>query len=771
MDALKQFFHKRIVEELNITDDENVIEIDKGNGFVEKEPIFTTNRKGIQILLYTLQGKKIFIKPKSKNQPIEGSVFDEKGERNWSIPYVITRLLEPYVKKNGDVMKYEVPEKNEVQVFYPPFLIKAYKEGLTIDTLYATEGYFKAFKATKHGIPTIGYLSISTLKDKETGGLHPELIKLIVTCKVKRFVWLTDGDCRNITGKEITDGIDLYKRPKQFFSSVATFYDLTSKLDNVLRYFAHINSSNIEGNPKGLDDLLISCPADTDAIVKEFNSFDKKTEFGNYLVRMNITYGIGKVHKYFLLHDVDLFYLHHVEQRPELKGKEFVFNGSVYYWNEKDNKCQIKIPSSAKNYFRVGDDYFEYVDIPDKYGHLNKTYHKRQKGTITDDNGKDIFKHINKYKAFTNVPDHLNYQRVIHNCFNIYHPFTHEPEEGDCSLTLEFIQHIFGKEPVQINESLTVERWQLGLDYLTILYKYPQQILPILCLVSRERQTGKTTFLQWLQQIFTENAIIVGNQDLENNFNSHWVGKLIIGCDETKIEKLVVMEKIKSLSTASTIMKEGKGTDQIKMDFFGKFILLSNNDDNFANIDSEEIRFWVIKVPTITKRNVDLLKDLADEIPQFLYYLNNRALITPKLERHWFETRLLQTAELDAIKENSRPSLEKLIQQNIKHLFEVSGWQTFHMSLEDVLVHIAKRKDADKIYVQRTLKQMGYKTAGVTRSLQFPFIKDDFDVNTGSMKKSVVAKETAGRYYTFHRADFISPEEEEETNIDNLQLL
>jgi len=468
-----------------------------------------------------------------------------------------------------------------------------------------------------------------------------------------------------------------------------------------------------------------------------------------------------------MLHDVDNFFLHHAETRPELKNVDFKFNGTLYRYDETENKCIIRIPSSAEHYFRVGDDYFEYIEIPDKHNNLTKTYHKRKKETIKDDNGKDIFKHVPKYKAFCNVPDHINYQLVINNCFNTYHPFVYEPEEGDASRTIEFIKHIFGEDEIVLDENFSVKRYEIALDYLTILYKHPQQILPILCLVSRERQTGKTTFLKWLKLIFVENCAIVGNQDFENNFNTHWASKLIIGCDETKIERHVVMERIKGMSTASTIMKEGKGVDQISMDFFGKFILLSNNEDNFATIDREEIRFWVIKVPVIKTKDVDLIDDLFNEIPSFLNLLSQRKIITQKRERHWFDTRLLKTEALDKIVANSAPTMEKNIRHNIISVFEKIDNDTLCISLDDVVKYLAKCNEEKKNYVKDILHGMGYRTKDPKRKIFTPIIEELRVENKWDYK--IITKEVKGRYYEFKREDFIN--EEMEDDIENKDTL
>ncbi|MBK6938570.1 MAG: hypothetical protein IPH18_18275 [Chitinophagaceae bacterium] len=48
------------------------------------------------------------------------------------------------------------------------------------------------------------------------------------------------------------------------------------------------------------------------------------------------------------------------------------------------------------------------------------------------------------------------------------------------------------------------------------------QRLPIICLVSRDNETGKSTFGNLLKAIFTDNATTVGNSDLADDFNSFW---------------------------------------------------------------------------------------------------------------------------------------------------------------------------------------------------------------------------------------------------------
>lgn len=133
-----------------------------------------------------------------------------------------------------------------------------------------------------------------------------------------------------------------------------------------------------------------------------------------------------------------------------------------------------------------------------------------------DETDRDIFKRIPKYVDFVCIPWHLNYCQTIGDFYNLYEPFAHMPQAGDCSRSLQFMQHIFG------------EHYDLGMDYMKLLLEHPTQKLPVLALVSHERNTGKTTFLNWLKEIYRGNMSICRSKDFESPFNAEWVYKRII---------------------------------------------------------------------------------------------------------------------------------------------------------------------------------------------------------------------------------------------------
>jgi hypothetical protein len=253
-------------------------------------------------------------------------------------------------------------------------------------------------------------------------------------------------------------------------------------------------------------------------------------------------------------------------------------------------------------YIRVGTDYFKEVQQPLISGDTMKVHLKWNKATITDDFGREALSKIKKYEGFCTRPSHVNFQQEINGFINRYEPLSHQNiVEGEWKNIEFFLRHIFD------------EQYLLALDYLNILWKYPTQMLPVLCLVSNERNTGKSTFLKFLKLIFEGNMTINSNEDFRSRFNNDWVTKLITGIDEVLLDKKEDSEKIKNLSTSSHIKSESKGVDKVEIEFFGKFILCSNNQENFIKTDDKEIRYWVREVKPFPTENPDLLEIMKAE--------------------------------------------------------------------------------------------------------------------------------------------------------------
>jgi hypothetical protein len=242
--------------------------------------------------------------------------------------------------------------------------------------------------------------------------------------------------------------------------------------------------------------------------------------------------------------------------------------------------------------------------------------------------------------------------------YNRYHPFVHKPLEGNPTKVLAFLDHVFG------------EQLDTGLDYFKVLLLYPTQMLPILCLVSRERNTGKTTFLNFLKAVFGDNMTINSNEDFRSNFNAEWANKLIIGVDETFLDRKEDSEGIKSLSTSKYYKIEAKGIDRQEIEFFGKFVLCSNNEDSFIQVDTTEIRYWIRKLPVLKQDDPELLSQLKKEIPFFVNHLINRPFNTQPTTRMWFTANQIATASLQHIKRCNRNKLQFEMAQILLHILD-----------------------------------------------------------------------------------------------------
>jgi hypothetical protein len=240
----------------------------------------------------------------------------------------------------------------------------------------------------------------------------------------------------------------------------------------------------------------------------------------------------------------------------------------------------------------------------------------------------------------------VNYQQIHGTYLNQYEPISHVPRQGDFPHIKAFLLHIFG------------EQIELGIDYLQILYTLPTQMLPILLLVSNERNTDKTTFLRFLKMIFGKNATFNTNEDFRSQFNADWAHRLLVLVDELLLNKMEDTEKIKNLSTAGDYKIEAKGKDRREIEFFAKFVLCSNNERNPIIIPKEEVQFWVRKINPIEKDNIHLREQMAMEIPHFLYFLLNRKLSTKNESRMWFSPIMLETPALQKIKKYNTNKVE-----------------------------------------------------------------------------------------------------------------
>lgn len=332
-----------------------------------------------------------------------------------------------------------------------------------------------------------------------------------------------------------------------------------------------------------------------------------------------------------------------------------------------------RINIEKEEFIRVGTTLYKLVNQP----RLNGGYVKKRipwnAETLRQDYGKGFMATVPKYDGFCTVPSHINYQPVVDKFLNLYEPIGHKPVQGDFPHICSLVRHIFG------------EQYELGMDYLQLLYLQPVQKLPILLLVSEERNTGKSTFLNFLKAVFQNNVTFNTNEDFRSQFNSDWAGKLLILVDEVLLSRREDSERLKNLSTTLSYKVEAKGKDRDEIAFFAKFVLCSNNEHLPVIIDAGETRYWVRKINRLENDDTSFLEKLKEEISAFLYFLTHRVLSTKKESRMWFNPMLLHTAALQRIIRSNRNRLEIEISELILDIMESVCIDSFSFCLNDML--------------------------------------------------------------------------------------
>ena len=360
-----------------------------------------------------------------------------------------------------------------------------------------------------------------------------------------------------------------------------------------------------------------------------------------------------------------------------------------------------------EEYIRVGTTLYKVVNQPRINGGHTKKRVVWNNETLRQDYGKNYMASVPKYDGFCTVPDHLNYRQVIDGFLNLYEPIGHKPQEGDFTHIQSLVWHIFG------------EQYEMGMDYLQLLYLQPIQKLPILLLVSEERNTGKSTFLNFLKALFENNVTFNTNEDFRSQFNSDWAGKLLIMVDEVLLNRREDSERLKNLSTTLAYKVEAKGKDRSEIAFFAKFVLCSNNEHLPILIDAGETRYWVRKIERLQSDDTNFLQKLKDEIPAFLYFLAHRKLSTEQESRMWFSPKLTYTAALQKITRSNRNRVEIEMSELLLDIMESMNVESVSFCMGDLILLLLYSQVKVEKYQVRKVIQESWKLTPAPNSLTY----------------------------------------------------
>ena len=399
---------------------------------------------------------------------------------------------------------------------------------------------------------------------------------------------------------------------------------------------------------------------------------------------------------------------------------------------------EVKEHEPQDDYIRVGTDYFKMIIKPDRFGINRHEMKKWNVETLKLDFNREFPSLIKKYDDFIISPSNKSNLNGNTNCYNMYHEFRHKPRKGKWPWTFVMMKQIFGTQ------------FKIGMQYLKVLYENPRQALPILVLVSVERGTGKSTFLDWLNMVFGANMTMIEPDVIGSTFNAEYATSNIIGVDETILDKQVAVEKIKSLATKKFISVNMKNVSQFKLPFFGKIIMASNNEDKFMKVDDKEIRFWVRKIGGLRIENHNILNDMICEIPAYLSYLKSMKPIDFTHSRMVFTPNQIKNEYLEAVKHESRSSLHKELIELFTDFFMGNSLIECFCTPGDIKQKFfVNNNNIDRTYIRRVIKQgfckstpsktMSYKSFDSFDSKvgrPFEFSRSEFDVEDAEVEKS-----------------------------------
>ena len=678
--------------------------------------------------------------------------------------YQIKRFNPTFLAQNPDLPKYVFPKGKDTYPFFPPRLVAKYEEQQKIDTLFLTEGYFKAMCASEHGFDIVGLGSITLFSDKRNKTLYRDIVQLILTCRPDNIVVLYDGDATDLSQKEVqrlnagnydeTNAPDLTKRPTMFTTALFGLRDLLTQFQDVKLYFEYVLKLREDDAPKGIDDLL--CDGQYSHFASQIlDDFAHPEKPGLYCKKFNLRSEEKRIRRDFGLTSPDTFYK---KWADVIGDKFFKYQGSTYRFNPVTDHLDTMMEADLLNYIHVGNDFYLKFKSPRVYGEEAEWEYEllqRAPATIKRMHGDKACDRICKYhhyEKFINVPSHTNYQPIIHGCYNLYSELTYTPRPGEWPNIKALLNHIFGPDDS--------EYYKMILDYLTIMYVNPRQPLPVLCLVSKENVTGKSTFLNLVKAMFGSNCSIGGNDLILSKFNSQVAGKLAICIDETATgENELVTEKIKQMSTGRTVMIEGKGKDQLEMENFLKIIMCSNRERKFLYASDDDVRFWVIKVGVLTpeekKSNPNIADHFADEVPAFINYLLQRPMYVSKSEgRMWFDEARLDNEALRNLKLASKSMAERTLREYLHDIFLDTGNETLYFDLDYFKRNISDFQNQTMGYLRNVVElNLQVEKMRENKRVKMPYYSKE-SINEGALLWPTDSKNT--RPYVFHRKQFLS---------------
>lgn len=338
-----------------------------------------------------------------------------------------------------------------------------------------------------------------------------------------------------------------------------------------------------------------------------------------------------------------------------------------------------------ESFKRVGVNYFKWVVVTNaKTKKPELTFEKWSPEIIKQDyckRWKNFLDEIPAYDTFCVRPSFTNLKQshidtdpisgmCSHN-YNLVKPLTYKPTPGEFPTIKMFIQHIFGTEKSSWENQTPGDPLTMIIDCLRIKFQHPTHLLPVICLLSKEQETGKSTFFDFMGDLFGSNAVTITKEHLESQFNTTYADRLVICAEEIKLtpKETDLKNKLKHLATAPKIFYNPKGVAQREIEYYGWLMMSSNHENDFMQLETDDKRFWITALKTIKEKDPNLRSKMVAEIPAFAHYCLNTHIVHKEESRIWLAHQYLQNEHRSRVLHHTRSALEKAITDAISNVF------------------------------------------------------------------------------------------------------
>ncbi|MGB3068455.1 MAG: primase-helicase family protein [Ottowia sp.] len=189
-------------------------------------------------------------------------------------------------------------------------------------------------------------------------------------------------------------------------------------------------------------------------------------------------------------------------------------------------------------------------------------------------------------------------------CVNLFGGLTMVPKAGDCQPIVDLLMHL-------VDDDETVHEWVL--DWIAYQLQNPGAKLPTAIIMHGDEGSGKNLFWEGVMLMWGEYAAIVGQSELESQYND-WLSKrmFIIGDEVLSRQEMRHLKgKLKAMISGAKVQIQAKFMP-VRMEANHVNIVFLSNELQPNALDSSDRRYLVVWTPA--KREQAYYKAVKDRM-------------------------------------------------------------------------------------------------------------------------------------------------------------